>query len=85
MLMYIGSFKQKYAIKDVLSESYYPRERTMQCIFTVDDKSGDTNVIKTSIFPEGATISSDNEGRNLAYFCLNDPIYINILTPYNRT
>lgn len=67
MLMYIGSFKQKYAIKDVLSESYYPRERTMQCIFTVDDKSGDTNVIKTSIFPEGATISSDNEGRNLAY------------------
>ena len=65
--MYIGSFKQKYAIKDVLSGNYYPRERTMQCIFTVNDKSGDTNVIKTSIFPEEATISSDNEDRNLAH------------------
>ena len=46
MLMYIGSFKQKYAIKDVLSGNYYPRERTMQSIFTVNDKSGDQDVIK---------------------------------------
>lgn len=65
--MYIGSFKQKYAIKDILSGNYYPRERIMQCIFTVNDKSGDTNVIKTSIFPEETTISSDNEDRNLAH------------------
>lgn len=56
---------QKYTIFDEKTKQYYPRERAVQVIFTVMPTEENVKIIKETLFPENAVLTSDNEGRNL--------------------